>query len=101
MRKQEIDNKNSVTLEELRLQIDKLDDEVLQLMEQRMVISQKIGMFKKENNITFLQTNRWNDLLKKRVNVGISKGLGEIFVKKLYSAIHEASIQHQKAVIMS
>ena len=101
MRKQEIDNKNSVTLEELRMQIDKLDDELLHLMEERMSISQKIGIFKKENNITILQTIRWNELLKKRINDGLSKGLDEVFVTKIYSAIHEASIQQQKAVMKS
>jgi len=99
MRQQLVDNKNSVTLEELRLQIDKLDDEVIQLMEQRMAISKKIGIFKKENNITILQTNRWNELLEKRINVGLSKGMSEAFVKKIYSAIHEESIQQQKMVM--
>jgi len=36
------DHKNAVTLEELRLQIDNLDAEVLQLMKQRMSILEKI-----------------------------------------------------------
>jgi chorismate mutase len=99
MRQQNVDHKNAVTLEELRMQIDKLDDEVLQVMEQRMSISEKIGFFKKENNVTILQTNRWSELLKKRINVGLSKGLSEEFVQKIYSAIHEESIQHQKAVM--
>ena len=99
MRQQNVDHKNAVTLEELRMQIDKLDDEVLQLMEQRMSISEKIGMFKKEHNVTILQSNRWNELLKKRINAGLSKGLSVEFVQKIYSAIHEESIQHQKAVM--
>ena len=99
LRQQNVDQKNTVTLEELRMQIDKLDDEVLQLMEHRMSVSEKIGLFKKENNVTILQTNRWSELLKKRVNVGLSKGLSEEFVQKIYSAIHEESIQHQKAVM--
>jgi len=98
-RQQDVDNKNAVTLEELRMQIDKLDDEVLQLMEHRMGVSEKIGFFKKEHNVTILQSNRWNELLKKRINVGLSKGLSEEFVQKIYSAIHEESIQHQKAVM--
>jgi chorismate mutase len=51
------------------------------------------------NNVTILQTNRWNDLLKQRINVGLSKGLSEEFVQKIYSAIHEESIQHQQAVM--
>jgi len=99
MRQQKVDHKNAVTLEELRVQIDKLDDEVLQLMEQRMSVSEKIGFFKKENNVTILQTNRWNELLKKRINIGLSKGLSEEFIQKIYAAIHEESILHQKAVM--
>jgi len=99
LRKQDVDHKNAVTLEELRMQIDKLDDDVLQMMEQRMAISEKIGVFKKENNVTILQTNRWNELLKKRINAGMSKGLSEEFIKKIYSAIHEESIHHQKMVM--
>jgi len=99
LRQQNVDNKNAVTLEELRMQIDKLDDEVLQLMEQRMSVSEKIGTFKKEHNITILQSSHWNKLLKKRINEGLSKGLSEEFVQKIYSAIHEESIQHQKVVM--
>ena len=99
LRMQNVDNKNAVTLEELRMQIDKLDDEVLQLMEQRMNIAEKIGVFKKENNVTILQSNRWSELLKKRINVGMSKGLSEEFVTKIYSAIHEESIHHQKMIM--
>ena len=99
LRLQNVDNKNAVTLEELRMQIDKLDDEVLQVMEQRMSISEKIGMFKKEHNITILQTIRWNELLKQRINTGLSKGLSGEFVQKIYSAIHEESIHHQKKMM--
>ncbi len=99
LRSQDVDNQHAVTLEELRMQIDKLDDEVLQIMEQRMVVAEKIGAFKKENNVTILQSNRWSELLKQRINVGLSKGLSEEFVQKIYTAIHEESIQHQKMVM--
>ena len=99
LRKQDVEHNKAVTLEELRMQIDKLDDEVLQLMEQRMNIAEKIGIFKKANNVTILQSNRWNELLKKRINVGLSKGLSEGFVQKIYLAIHEESIQRQKMIM--
>jgi chorismate mutase len=99
LRSQDVDNKQSVTLEELRMQIDKLDDEVLKLMEQRMAVAEKIGKFKKENNVTILQSSRWDKLLKQRINIGLSKGLGSDFVQKIYSAIHEESIRHQKEVM--
>ena len=99
LRSQDVDHKNAVTLEELRLQIDKLDDEVLQLMEMRMSVAEKIGAFKKENNVTILQSTRWDNLLKRRINIGLAKGLSADFVQKIYAAIHEESIEHQKAVM--
>ncbi|MDR1866460.1 MAG: bifunctional 3-deoxy-7-phosphoheptulonate synthase/chorismate mutase type II [Bacteroidales bacterium] len=99
LRSQDVDNKKSVTLEELRVQIDKLDDEVLRLMEQRMAVAEKIGQFKKENNVTILQSSRWDELLKQRINIGLSKGLSADFIQKVYTAIHEESIQHQKAIM--
>ncbi|HMC98787.1 MAG TPA: chorismate mutase, partial [Ferruginibacter sp.] len=49
----------------LREQINQVDDELLTLLGQRMKIADKIGTYKKENNITILQTNRWNDILEK------------------------------------
>ena len=99
MRKQDVCDKNAETLEEMRLHIDKLDDEVLQVLEQRMNIAEKIGIFKKANNVTILQSARWSDLMKKRINAGLSKGLSEAFVQKIYLAIHEESIQRQKMVM--
>ena len=99
LRKQNVECKNAVILEELRMQIDKLDDEVLQIMEQRMNVAEKIGIFKKDNHVTILQTKRWSELLNERINEGLSKGLSETFIKKIYTAIHEESIQRQKKVM--
>ena len=50
-------------LERLRQQINHLDDEMMQILSQRMKVSEKIAEYKKENNITILQTNRWNEIL--------------------------------------
>ena len=43
----------------LRQQIDKLDTDVLEILKTRMEISEAIGKYKKENNITILQTRRY------------------------------------------
>jgi len=50
-------------LKKLRQQINHLDDELMQILSQRMKVSEKIGLYKKENGITILQTNRWNSIL--------------------------------------
>src|ERR1700759_3764323 len=52
-------------MEKMRQQINQLDDELLQILSQRMKVADKIGLYKKENNITILQTNRWNAILKR------------------------------------
>src|SRR3954451_14518938 len=44
-------------LEKLRQQINHLDDELLQIVGQRMQVAEKIALYKKQNNITILQTN--------------------------------------------
>jgi chorismate mutase len=93
------DEKIAVSIENMRRKIDKLDEEILQKIEQRMDIAQQIGIFKKAHNITILQSNRWSELLEGRINEGLSKGLSEEFIHKIYMAIHDESIQRQKDIM--
>ena len=87
------------TLAELRDEIDKLDDRIINLLEDRMHVSEKIGAYKKENNITILQTGRWDDMLKSRLRLGSRKGLSEEFMIKLFRSIHQESINHQTIIM--
>ncbi len=88
-----------LTLAGLRDQIDKLDDRIINLLEERMQVSEKIGSHKKDNNITILQTKRWDDMLKNRLRLGTRKGLSEEFMIKLFRSIHQESINHQTSVM--
>ncbi len=88
-------------LGELRSQIDIYDDQLLDLLEQRMCIADTIGKYKKENNITILQSSRWEEIMQKAVNKGISKGLSEEFINLLFKAVHQESINHQNVVMNS
>jgi chorismate mutase len=99
LRHSDVDKQDAATLEELRLQIDKYDDEILNIFEQRMKVAEKIGMFKKQNNITILQSNRWDAIINKRTAMGLTKGLSEDFVSKIFSAIHQESINHQTKIM--
>jgi chorismate mutase len=87
------------TLEELRHEIDKYDDKLMDIFEHRMAISRKIGEYKKQNNITILQTGRWDEILTNKIEQAAKKGLGEEFVIKIFRAIHEESINHQTRVM--
>lgn len=88
-------------LEQLRDQINHLDDELLQLLGQRMRIADKIGEYKKLNNVTILQTNRWNEILARAVAKGENLGLSKEFIMKYFDAVHLESINHQNKIFNS
>ena len=88
-------------LEKLRQQINHLDDEMMQILGQRMKIADQIGKYKKENNITILQTNRWNEILERAFNRGEKLGLGKEFITKYLDAVHMESINHQNKIMNS
>ncbi|MBN1598140.1 MAG: bifunctional 3-deoxy-7-phosphoheptulonate synthase/chorismate mutase type II [Bacteroidales bacterium] len=87
------------SLEELRHQIDKFDDKLIDILEQRMKIAERIGKYKKKNNITILQSSRWDELLHQRISSAEKKGLSEDFIIKVFRAIHQESINHQTKVM--
>src|SRR5690349_12608275 len=69
-------------LEKLRQQINHLDDELMQILSQRMKVAEKIGEYKKNNNITILQTNRWNEILERAFQKGEKLNLSKEFINK-------------------
>jgi chorismate mutase len=85
----------------LREQINQVDDELLTLLGQRMKLSDKIGEYKKNNNITILQTNRWNDILERAFKKGDTLGLTKEFITKYFDAVHLESIHHQNKIMNS
>lgn len=87
------------TLSILREQIDQLDDEIMQRLSQRMKISEKIGQYKKENNVTILQVNRWEEIVQTRIALCKAMGLNEEFTNDLLKLIHHESIQVQTKVM--
>lgn len=99
-RQENTDAKEFVTaLASLREQINQLDDELMTILGQRMKVADKIGVYKKENDITILQTNRWNEILEKAFAKGGKLGLSKDFITKYFDAVHLESINHQNAVM--
>jgi chorismate mutase len=86
-------------IDQLRSQIDVIDENLLNLLASRMKISRKIGEYKKENNIAILQTSRWDAILEDMVKRGSECGLSEKFVTAVFNAIHEASVQVQNDIL--
>ncbi|WP_166387795.1 bifunctional 3-deoxy-7-phosphoheptulonate synthase/chorismate mutase type II [Polaribacter sp. 11A2H] len=86
-------------LENLRAQINVVDDQLIDLLGKRMQVADKIGQLKKDQNVAVLQSRRWNEILGNMVLEGSSKGLSEEFVLKMFKAIHQESIVHQEKII--
>jgi chorismate mutase len=83
----------------LRERIDRIDDELLSLLGQRMQIADSIGEYKRENNLTILQAERWNDILDRALAKGRSLNLTREFMVKYFDAVHMESIDHQNKVM--
>ncbi|MFM9907837.1 MAG: chorismate mutase [Chitinophagaceae bacterium] len=101
-RKEDINSEEyHAALEKLRQQINHLDDELMQILSQRMKIAENIGEYKKNNSITILQTNRWNEILERAFNRGEKIGLSKEFITKYFDAVHMESINHQNKIMNS
>ncbi|MEL6924701.1 MAG: bifunctional 3-deoxy-7-phosphoheptulonate synthase/chorismate mutase type II [Bacteroidota bacterium] len=87
------------SIEDLRSQIDNVDDELLAMLSKRMQLAESIGLYKKKNNISILQPSRWNEILEKASAKGAEKGLSSEFIEKYLKAVHQESINHQNKVM--
>jgi chorismate mutase len=90
-----------VALDTLREQINHVDDELFQLLAQRMKIAEQIGEYKKNNNVTILQTNRWNQILERAFQKSDKLGLSREFITKYLDAVHMESINRQNRIMNS
>jgi len=102
LKTKEVTSDNSVftnILEELREQIDESDREILEAVARRMSLVEKIGEYKKENDVTIFQVNRMNDIVKSRKEWGEAMNLTSDFVEELYKIIHIASVRRQTEIL--
>ncbi len=86
-------------LETLRSKIDSIDQQMLELLSQRMNTVEEIGKYKSKNEVTILQLRRWENIMSTRLKLGKSLGLTEDFIKKLLQLVHKESIQRQTEVM--
>lgn len=83
------------SLEAMRRQIDEIDNLLIESLAKRMRISREIGQYKKEHNMTVVQTGRYTEILDKRGAQGVLCGMSGDFMKCVFEAIHEESVRQQ------
>ncbi len=99
IRKTDVDNGLALTIGELRVEIDKLDDQIIDIFETRMQIADQIGEYKKDHSVAILQSKRWDSILNHRLEMGLNKGLSNEFITRVFRAIHQESINHQAKIM--
>lgn len=81
-----------------RTLISDLDFNLIELLSQRMKISEKIGSLKKENNIAIFQPERWKVITEYANQKADETGMSQEFIEKVFKAIHEESIEVQNNI---
>lgn len=81
-----------------RTLISDLDFNLIELLSQRMKISEKIGTLKKENNIAIFQPERWKVITEYASQKADETGMSQEFIEKVFKAIHEESIEIQNNI---
>ena len=97
--KDSVDQDYREGIDQLRAQIDIIDENLLYTFGSRMNVSQKIGEYKRTHNVAILQTSRWDQLLAGMKEKARKYGLSEKFVDDVFNAIHEESVRVQNEVL--
>lgn len=87
------------SLDELRGVIDRLDEEIFNLLARRMEAAEGIGRIKRDNNVMILQSTRWNEIVERVLSRSESLGLSKEFIANLLDAIHIESINRQNKIM--
>lgn len=96
IREQNSENTDFETaLSSLRSKIDVIDENILDLLAERMRTVGEIGCLKRANNVTILQQDRWEKVLRIVTEGARERALDEEFIQELFKLIHQGSIDRQ------
>lgn len=87
------------SLQLLRKQVDSIDNELLEILNKRMRVTDEIGQFKKEHRMPVIQAGRYEDLMSGRVKLAQEMGMSPEFMRKILAAIHEESVRRQVEIV--
>jgi len=83
-------------LELLRKDIDKIDEELVKLVSNRIKVIKEIGIYKKQNNIKPLQPKRWEKVLNSKIDKAIELNINPELIKDIYNRIHKESLRIER-----
>lgn len=89
-------HRKQLHIDDLRVQIDAIDAELIQVLNRRMQVARRLGKLKMDIEMPSYQIERWNHVLRTRKQIGERYHLEAEFIQQLFSIIHEESINKQK-----
>lgn len=79
----------------LRQQLDRIDNDLMEILARRMEVSREIGRYKKLHRMPVVQPDRYNDVMASRVEAGKAMKMDEQFMRAILLAIHDESVRQQ------
>ncbi|KXB48091.1 putative 3-deoxy-7-phosphoheptulonate synthase [Bacteroidales bacterium KA00344] len=86
-------------IQQLRRQIDELDNQLLELLAKRMRVCREIGQYKKEHSMTVYQASRYSEILEKRNAQASLCGISPESVAHIFELIHQESVRQQLEIV--
>lgn len=99
LRKEELSEEELGFIAVMREKIAGLDDRLFNLLTERMKMSEEVGLYKRENDITILQQEHWRKVIANRLEQAENLHLTPQFVRSIMDAIHQESIRHQTKIM--
>lgn len=86
---------HDTALDDLREQIDRLDESLIEILARRMELSQRIGQYKHRRGMSVVQPLRYHEMMDKRAGQGAQLGMSPDFIHRIFTSIHEESVRRQ------
>lgn len=86
-------------LEVMRHKIDSLDQELIDTLSARMKLVNQIGEYKRDNNVTVFQLERWQEIMQTRPEWANKQNLSSEFITEVFKNIHDESIRLQTDIV--
>jgi chorismate mutase len=96
-----LDKSQVSDIRDLRIKMDSIDEQLVELLSGRMNIAREIGDYKKEHGLTVLQLSRWREIMKTRKVWSEEMGLEQEFLKLVLEQVHKESIRIQTEILNS
>ena len=85
-------------LDDLRKEIDLIDNEIVNLIAKRIKVVKKVGQFKKDNNIPVVDNLRFEKVLNKVGELAEKNKISKEFIQDIYNKIHEYMCSIEKDI---